>query len=423
MTSAHKKSRLLLRGNMPAIDSDTTFLAHYDITENDVIRGVAPSGNVVATLIRDGGYFGGGIAVEESTSNMIVTHQNAMQGISAFFNTATGWNLVNDSNYLSSVVPDSGSIYGKGNVLKVVDNDGNTTTSEYGGVTCNRVLGMVSGNNYTMKIRYKVENYTSGTVAVWSHQQDTAGVLASRSSDYPLPVATFNKGWQEYESTKVQIDGYNSRSIGIGMDKTNLGCTVYVDAIQLENKDKSTSFVDGTRGNGLLIYPNDDIIFKDGTISMWLYCKKMTSASNPVFSNGKSESNQQAFDLLLGDNGSNGRFYFRRYSPAYSGGSKQLTYDLPSSIVGKWTHVVCVWENRKSMAMYINGAKIKDLSDDIRMEDFEGYFAIGSGFRSNPNIIVDELRVDKIRRTDEEIEEWYRATVPFYPKGIYRLAY
>jgi hypothetical protein len=47
----------------------------------------------------------------------------------------------------------------------------------------------------------------------------------------------------------------------------------------------------------------------------------------------------------------------------------------------------------------------------------------GSSAGKACNGIIDELRIDNIARTDEEIQSWYIANQPFYPKGIHRLAY
>jgi hypothetical protein len=59
------------------------------------------------------------------------------------------------------------------------------------------------------------------------------------------------------------------------------------------------------------------------------------------------------------------------------------------------------------------------------MPDFKNLF-VGVDFNGVSNMLngmIDELRVDKIARTDDEIAAWYESNSPFWPRGIYRKSY
>lgn len=428
---SHKSGRLSLSKQVLSIDKDTTFLAHYDISINDVLYGIEPSGGYVVTLRKNEGKYGGGVAIEESTSNLIVTHPTATVGVSAFFDRPTGWNLINNSDYISAIEPNPESIYGKGNVLRVTDNDGNITGNEWGGVSlANRVTGLASGNTHSFKIRYKVENWTTGEVSIWSHQQDTTGTLGSLPSDFALPSTTFNKGWFEYESTRIVSGGYDARSFTVGMNKANLGCTMYVDAMQFEKKNFSTSFVDGARTDGKLIYASDNIINQgEGTISFWYKPSQDTTGMASQIISPKL--------LQVGNYYSNSSFTLWNINDGFSvyvKGPTDTGWSL-AAYTGKkftakaWTMVSVTWKNKdwkvyKDGKIIYTGTATEPLGPIAGGRFFVG--GDGNGLGGNGQVcngIIDEFRIDKIARTDEEIESWYICDNPFYPKGIYRLAY
>lgn len=225
------------------IDNSKTTYFPFD---NNLLstNGINPSTGSVVTLRKVEGKFGGAASIEESTVNLI-----ANMGVDTFFTSTSGMTLVNDTNYTSAIEANNDSLYG-GKVLRVTDNDGNTSTSEYGGVGLITVTGLTN-QSYTMSVRYKVVGWTTGTCAVWSHQ---TGTSLDTPDDYPLPSNTFDGQWHTYVVTKTQNANYDKRTFSIGMNLANLGCTMYVDAIQFEAKPFATSFVNGTRADGKLSY-------------------------------------------------------------------------------------------------------------------------------------------------------------------------
>jgi hypothetical protein len=186
-----------------------------------------------------------GAGVTRGASNLIATSS----GADTYFDTSRGWTLLNDTNYTSAIEYNAGAVYGKGLVLRVTDNDGNTSTSEWGGISASTITGLTA-QNYTMTIRFKVTGWTTGSIAVWSHQQNSSG--GDTPDDYGLPSSMFDGQWHTYSVTKAQASGYDKRTIQIGMDKANLGATIYVDAIQFEAGSFPTPFTNGTSSNTTL---------------------------------------------------------------------------------------------------------------------------------------------------------------------------
>jgi hypothetical protein len=186
-----------------------------------------------------------GAGITKASTNLIAT-----KSADAFFDTSAGWTLVNDTNYTSAIEYTAGAIYGKGMALRVTDNDGNISTSEWGGVGAATVTGLTAVS-HTMTIRFKVTGWTTGSIAVWSHQQNSS-TGADTPDDYGLPSSMFDGQWHTYSVTKTQAAGNDKRSFSIGMDKTNLGATIYVDAIQFEATAYATPFVNGTSANTTL---------------------------------------------------------------------------------------------------------------------------------------------------------------------------
>ena len=46
MSTSHKGSLLQAKNVVLPVDNFTSFLAHYDITENDVLNGITPISNI-----------------------------------------------------------------------------------------------------------------------------------------------------------------------------------------------------------------------------------------------------------------------------------------------------------------------------------------------------------------------------------------
>lgn len=397
MSQAHKKSRLILKGGIPIADKDTVFLAHYDITENDVLMGVEAQGNTVATLISDGGYFGGGIAIEESTVNLY--SENIRTG-GDFNDNTSGW----ANNWGTTISRCNDFSYKGSGCIKAVTQGVNSDEGASAQYTA-LASTVYSFSGWIMTL-------DSGVSVGPKLVQSSVGNIVVGASAELIPGK-----WTYFTLAGTTPETFNGNLQGKITTSTMKACTLYYDNFQMEQKGFSTSFVNGERKSGYLKYPKEVINIEEGTVSFWIKPTGETSQPCPIFSSGVDGG----FDLLI--KSASEQPYLRGY--ANSSASTQLR---PKKIPFKeWTHVTVVWKRNEYFGLYMNGKLDVFTTTPF---DWGAYynsngtgFFIGSGIRNNPNIVIDELRIDNIMRTQEEIESWYISDLPFYPKGIYRLAY
>lgn len=397
MSKAHKGSTLILDKGIPIVDKNTVFLAHYDITDNDVLKGIEPQGDTVATLVNYDGYFGGGIAIEEGTINLYSENVRLGGDLS---NNTNNW----QNNWGTTISRTTDYAYsGSGSIRAITQG----VNSDEGASAQHTALPST-----TYSFSGWVMTTDSDVSVVPMLVQGNVGNIVGGTSVTLIP-----NRWTYLSITGTTPSTFNGTLQGKITTKTAKACTLYYDNFQMERKNFPTSFVNGERKAGFLKYPKEIINVEEGTISFWLKPKWETSQPCPIYSSGIDGG----FDLLIKD--ANEQPYLRAY--ASSSASTQLR---PSKIpFREWTHIAIVWKRNKYFGLYKNG------NLDVYTEtpfDWGNYyisngngFYLGSGIRQNSNIIIDELRIDKIMRTSEEIEKWYTSNVPFYPKGIYRLAY
>jgi len=173
---------------------------------------------------------------------------------------------------------------------------------------------------------------------------------------------------------------------------------------QFERKKISTSYTPSQRPSGYLAYPKEVINPDEGTISFWLY-GIASSSPNPVFSSGV-DSRTGTFDFLIQE-GVNP--YLRVYDSNATPNSTQLRPNI--NIFGSWNHIVITWKAGQYLRFYANGVKLAESTSPVDWKsaylNAATGFYIGSGIRSNPDILIDELRIDSVAATDSEILSWY----------------
>jgi hypothetical protein len=176
----------------------------------------------------------------------------------------------------------------------------------------------------------------------------------------------------------------------------------YMTMPQAEKSSFTTSYIDGNRPWGFLAYPKEVINPNEGTISMWLYAYG-TAASYPVFSSGV-DNKEGAFDFLISDTINP---YLRVYGvePA----NTQLRPNI--NVFNSWNHIVITWKQGEFLRCYGNGNKLVEslspvLWGDAFIANATGFY-LGSGTRSNPNILIDDLRIDKVAVSESDIVSWY----------------
>ncbi|MDP5273685.1 LamG-like jellyroll fold domain-containing protein [Chengkuizengella axinellae] len=393
MSQAHKKSKLLLKEQLIPVDFQTFHMnCHRDASA--IYRGdVAMPTSELYTLREEEGVFGGNaIAIEEATENIIssqsidghgsswVKQSETFQGQDVYKNTVTNPNTGNNFGFRS----------GTNYVLQPTDTH----------ITLNFWIKLITdpGTMYG----YVMVHYNNG---------DFIDVIKHSWSYSPNP---FNKTDYIYKWTKVtstvQLNSLSGRTPShidawyVYKDNASEG-EMDISMIQIEAKSFPTSFVHGTRSIGELTYPLvvDPNYF---TINFWL----------------KAHENYGDFYINLYVPDHDNRVYFRPNNATsitggkVIGGSINSTSSLTIDSIYDWNMYTIV-SNFEYMSVYQNGKLLAEAnvgllsgsSTDIIFNDY-----------SRMNFLIDELRIDPVTYSAEEIESWYIFMKPFINPYDYR---
>ena len=174
--------------------------------------------------------------------------------------------------------------------------------------------------------------------------------------------------------------------------------------------------------NGVISYPIDIINPKEGTISFWL--KRTTSPEDisivyrNILSTDSSNGMFIRMSIVMGEL----TFYYGQRTCVARDSATISTIKK----IGEWNCYAMSWD-KDYIRAYLNGEKVAEGTGGIQLTTLDATsFFLGS-FIGDSSIgipgIYDELRIDKIARTDEEIMLWHASGAPFAPRGIYRIAY
>lgn len=351
------------------------------------------SGDSTFTLKPKEGRFGGGVIVEEGTTNLLLRPTMVGESGLASLSTAYGayYEVVEDS-----FIPGTHS-------QRVYKND----TLNNGG-TMNRGISIningVLGDIFTFSFYGKGWEERAG---ISFYSANLIGIKTTKE--------VVKGGWTRYQATgTLNKDGGTLVYIRPNNNSEyNFDCLI--NAPQVEKKAFATSFVDGTREKGKLHYPVKTP-HPNFTMSFW-YKHEWGTVEVPSGTNH-----------LVGDDDNSCAFMIRRWdvSPMrlyiHDGLNARTWSDLwpidPDK--GTWQFVAIVKEGT-SYKIYKNGSLItthnivKELEGERMMPQLGG--------NTPGNFMYDELKIDSVARTEDEILAWYYSNSPFYPKGIYKKSY
>lgn len=190
---------------------------------------------------------------------------------------------------------------------------------------------------------------------------------------------------------------------------------VYLKNVQVEQKAFATSFVDGTRPAPKLAYPVGNVLNKDEfTVSAWINLNVVSGISYVMSVN---DGNLNRFNMFMNGN----KAMFEYYNgTSYSVISSNIT------AVRSWSYIVFRYSRSAgTLAVFLNGVQTSSSIVLPTIPDFKNLF-VGVDFNGVSNMLngmIDELRIDKVARSDDEIAAWYESNSPFWPRGIYRKSY
>lgn len=436
MSKAHLGSKLIPLGRVQSSGPDTLMLCHFDVTENDVLQGTAPVSKTVT--LRQDGKFGGCVAIEEATTNKVTNGDFSVSQTVSY-----GWN--NSLN--GTLAPDSWSTYNGGvpsanvgyhahlnvsrfnfPVIEFIDKNspfGSGLKHRWLGISQSlgsnaSLLGFGDGSKVSVsfdlmvdhidkKMEYGIYHRNSGNT-VNTFADAYTGVFLDKPFEWQRVESTFTlsgSNWDFSQFASLYLYGHMARNDYEG--------TAWVKNVQIEMKPFATSFTSSSRSSGVLKYSKSVLYPDEGTISFWLYAKTVPATPNPVFSSGV-DSASGAFDLLIGSTD-----YLRVFGES---ANAQLNPVIPK---GRWCHIAVTWKKSQFLRIYVDGLLDKE---SIGTTDWSTAFSknasgfyLGSGIRNNPNVLIDEFRVDRVARTQEDILSWVMSGSPFSPQGIYRITY
>ena len=376
-------NKILMGRFVTSTDRDMNQLFHFD-NSLESTAGLEPEAGYVATL-RDDGWQGGAVAVEEGTTNLVTTNLGFEDG------DETGWTLY---------TTDSGSYnigaayaYSGGYGCQMLNSTGGGFTFVYQNIT-----GLAASGTFSFSSRAK---WVSGTFTDAPIEARVYYTDASTDSFYSDALSTLGK-WERLSVSFTTDSLKTIDHIRISPNRcTVLNGEIWVDDCQLEQKAFPTSFVDGTRATGRLEYAYT--LTKQGTFSC------------------RIKLNQDAADLTSFN------YIFDTHIPRiiismtssllrlYIIGAHICTIDISSWLATEWHTIGATWDFDNNLWV-LQADDAFDSDTTAKAWDTPGgkmYFGAAYSNVDPFNGLIDEARIDSVARTQDELLAWHESGAPF----------
>ena len=342
--------------------------------------------------------FGQGLFAEKGTINILSTNQSSVE------TDTTGFTSGYNTNPGATITRTTTEHYHGASALKV-----DCTANGHGfDVT---LVECTAGNPYTAFVRVKAPVGQSMRMRIAFFDYPITRETGATYTDF---VGT--GAWQEVAVTMVAP--VDSARVCFGVSsRTATTFTFYADCMMISPTDFVPSWVLGgvTRADEHLTIPSTGVIdTQRGTIAIW---QKMGKASTPA----PSGVHDNIFSLDAGvwavcqSNGATDRLAF--VIGDTWGTSRNAICNIAWDkddllfIVPKWdlpNISLTVYNFTKGTSATASIAEVAYTSSPTL-----AYVNCGAGsFLGYTNSLVDELRIDKVARTDEEIAGWYASDAP-----------
>jgi len=180
--------------------------------------------------------------------------------------------------------------------------------------------------------------------------------------------------------------------------------------------------------NSQLFYPTSILNPNGSTISGWFMCPQIHQSSS---GNMGIQGNWYLpiIEIAPTENKGTVGYLSIMVEPDAAGYSRRVVLALPNNTsytTGKqienntWYHFAIVF-NKDQYILYINGKVEHAIANCSAVSLSTSMLMIGGGYRGQPNIVMDEILVDRFMRTSDEIEMFYNANQPFYNPYDYRI--
>lgn len=356
------------------------------------------SGDSIFTLQEKEGKFGGAIAVEEGTVNIA-------------------------AGTISSVMDLDYSYIGEENGYTKYGISGTWNSGTY------PYSFAISGPNYPMGESYSTSCrlYTNVPEKFTSRFGEMVVV-----NDSALTGARFKKREGHYSAIMDYIHSEDMTNATYLYSCPIIDGTVfdpatdflYIKDIQIENNPFATSFVQQNRPKGMLKYDLTGMGIDplgDWTISGWFKRHPNPTGWASLFGIGNYYAVGES-EFTVWTNHSE-EMKAHTHDNRIGGGAFFLTPG--ANELEEWFYVAVTHKKEThefNAYVWTKNQYVKKTWTDELLSPMEPTLYVGRSSSSSHifNGLIDELRIDKVVRTGEEIAAWYHCNSPFWPRGIYR---
>ena len=426
MSRPHYKSDLSINKVPAPIDKDNVFLCHYDISTTD-IHGIEPisdtsiltgmiqhqkidtSTNKLSTGYQ--GKFGGALVISSPTNNLQTNISPwTVEGINEDVSSTEPGPIANSYTYKFTKTGTS--------------DQWNGWEGAYG------ILPSAAINDYWCMSGYYKTSAAAGLTSLH---------LGLTANDWSSDVASImsidntiieDGAWHYfYIIMKFTVDCISPIiADGPSWPYSTQAGVLYINGLQWEKFSTPTYYSLGQKTSPSVVqYPMNILNLNEGTISCWFnpgqrfflnsYNRIVGQASGPD-TNEIQIMRSNATNFITFNISNNARVPVVGWNDVIS-----TTTFVPN----QWYCISATWSlSTGTMKLYINGI-LEDSSTGIVASSFptlSGPLAVGYNSNYDNRIadgLIDELRIDKIARTDEDILSWYVSQCPFYAKERYKL--
>lgn len=356
----------------------------------------------VATLRQDGRY-GGCVAVEEATTNQ-VTNGGAT-------NETGSW-LANQTGHSIEIVETDKSLTGSAFRSYLPKNTNTSTPGWYQDVPVTAgVVHSLTALVRPLTLRGMIVNVRNGP-----------------SYSYGSLISETFSGPDQWQMVSYQFTPTNSAVrltfFHEGGGEANEESDIMFSDVQIEKKQFSTSFVNGSRMHGRLQYPNPIPDASEFTISFWgkLGGKHSDNGSTETLISICPEGANHDSIAIDYENQSTLRF-FTYNSIGQSQVASKSGY-IRSEVM-KWNYYT-ITRDGSNLIAYLNGIEISRVANSGSVK-ISGNLMIGDRYFAGvpstrrSNILIDELRIENRAISAEEVYAWYISGSPHFPRGIHRV--
>ena len=359
-------------------------LWHFDrsVVSTD---GLQPESNAVYTLRPGEGKYGGAVAVEEGTTNLFI-QSNFVE----YIQNACGTVTLNYDEYTHHL--------NRTKNISELDRCGIRQTVQWNGST----------TIVTQSAEIKILSVDAGArFRLYNDCEDSAGsFLGSIDKSInldSLPLNTWTRIDFTFDYSGTAI--YENRGY-FWIEGAN--AVILVRNIQGESKSFATSFVDGTRANGIIEYASN-IDLNEGTVIAYVKETGELDTRKDVFAINAPLAAEDR--IILGKNiiGVGWGIYFRQ---AY-GPDRQFNYDGFNDREWHQLGFTYKWNGTNYDINLIIDGEVR-ASGNSNNGALSYIYRFYSGGDVKSNYLLDELLVLSRAVSDEEIQSWYNSQAPFY---------